>query len=92
MSSRERSPGFITRDSETEYRAGRRIASRCSRSNEPSIMALPPSLPPSLPPPSPLAVTAAFRLDSNAAWINALEILRPLVLRDVLRPSFPSLV
>jgi len=28
MSSRERSPGFITRDSETEYRAGRRIAPR----------------------------------------------------------------
>jgi len=48
-------------------------------------MALPPS-------PRPPPVTAAFRLDSNAAWINALEILRPLVLRDVLRPSFASLV
>jgi hypothetical protein len=89
MSSRERSPGFITRDSETEYRAGRRIASRCSCFNEPSIMAL--SLPPALPVPR-LAVTAVFRLDSNAAWINALEILRPIVLRDVLRLSFPSLV
>jgi len=84
MSSRERSPGFITRDSETEYRAGRRIASRCSCFNEPSIMALSLSLSP--------AATAVFRLDSNAAWINALEILRPIVLRDVLRPSFPSLV